>query len=499
MYIDYFIIALKNIFLPVSLLAISIGVTLGIIAGALPGISTQMAIILLLPLTFGLDPKIGLPMLMAVYCGGMFGGSISAILFHTPGTPAAAATCLDGYPMARKGQGGRAIGFALVASFIGGTFSAVVLFFVAPPLARIALIFGPPEYFALGLLGLSLIGTLVQENWIKGLLSGIIGLLISIVGSDLITGNSRFTFGHIELLTGIPLVILVIGLFSISQVLVIMEEKIEKKSLEKLSGRIFPTFEELKKLIYTILRSSIIGTWVGIVPGTGGDLASWASYNEAKRNSKTPELFGTGIPEGVVAPEAANNAVTGGALVPLLTLGIPGSAATAILLGGFFIHGLRPGPSFITENGELAYTLMLSLFIANLMVLIIGSIIGKGCRYIINVKDELIVPFIVILCVVGAYAINNSMFDVGLMFIFGLFGYAMKKLNFPAAPMVLGLILGPLTENGLVQSLLISRGSWLIFISRPFSLILLSIAIFSLINAIYKDSTKYKVKSLKNK
>ncbi len=493
MIINNLITAFGHVLNPISLLAMLAGVIIGIIIGALPGLSATMGVALLLPLTFGMDPGIGLPMLVALYCGAMYGGSISAILLHTPGTPAAAATCLDGYPMAQKGQAGKAIGFSLVASFIGGIFSAFALLFIAPALSKVSLLFGPPEYFSLAILGLTLIATLTQGDWIKGLLAGFLGLLVAMVGLDIVTGQSRFAFGQVELLSGIPLVIALIGMFSISQALLLIEKKIEGAlEAKKVSGKIFPTFKELKPLWFTIIRSSIIGTWVGMVPGTGGDLATWVGYNEAKRSSKNPELFGTGIPEGVVASEAANNAVTGGSLIPLMVLGIPGSSVTAVLLGGFLVHGLRPGPKFMTEYGDLSFTIILSLFIINLIMLGSGLFFGKMGVLITKIRDDYLAPVIITLSIIGSYAINNSMFDVGLMFVFGLLGYVMVKYNIPRAPMVLGLILGPLAETGLQQSLLISSGNWMIFLNKPLSLGLLVIAFISLTSAIYKDAKRIK-------
>lgn len=485
--------ALSNVFNPITLAAIAAGVTMGIVIGALPGLSATMGVALLLPITFGMDPGVGLPMLVALYCGAMYGGSISAILINTPGTPAAAATCLDGYPMAQRGEAGKAIGFSLTASFCGGIFSAFALLFIAPALSRVSLLFGPAEYFTLAILGLTLIATLAQGDWIKGLMSGTLGLFLATVGLDIVTAQSRFTFGQVELLGGIPLVVVLIGLFSISQALLLIEKKVKNDvEAKKVSGRILPKLRELKEVWVTILRSSIIGTLVGMIPGTGGDLATWVGYNEAKRSSKNSELFGTGIPEGVVASEAANNAVTGGALIPLLTLGIPGSSVTAVLLGGFLVHGLRPGPKFMTEYGDLSFTIIISLFVVNIFLLILGIFFGKMGVYITKVREDFLAPVIITLSVIGSYAINNSVFDVGLMFIFGLLGYIMVKCKFPTAPMVLGLVLGPIAETGLQQSLIISSGSWLIFVTKPVSLTLLILAIISLSSAIIKDLRKKK-------
>ena len=487
MNIDLLISVTTNVLNPLVLLAILVGVSVGIFVGALPGLTGTMGVALLLPITFGMEPEIGLPMLMAIYCGSLFGGSISAILICIPGTGAAAATVLDGYPMAQKGEGGKAIGYALVASFIGGIFSAIALLFIAPPLSRLALLFGPPEFFTLALLGLTLIGTLSKGDWNKGLLSGSIGLLLSTVGMDALKGEPRFVFGQVHLLSGITFIPALIGLFSLSQGFILLGRKMQKKKKsEKVSGRIWPTLSELSKVKKTIFRSSIIGTIIGIIPGTGGDIATWVGYNEAKRNSKDTELFGTGIPEGVVASEAANNAVSGGAMIPLMTLGIPGSSTTAVILGGMLALGLRPGVTFMSEYRELSLTLIFSLFIANIAMLIVGYGAAKVGVYITRIESNVLAPIIIVLSVIGSYAIGNSLFDIGLMCVFGIIGYVMHLYEFPLAPVVIGLILGPIAERGLRQSLLISRGNWSIFFTRPLSAILLGFAILSLYSAIRK-------------
>ena len=488
MNIDLIIAVISNLLNPLTLLAMLAGVSIGILVGALPGLTGTMGAALLLPITFRMEPWVGLPMLIAIYCGTMYGGSISAILISIPGTGAAAATVLDGYPMAQKGEGGKAIGYSLVASFVGGIFSAFTLWLIAPPLSRMTLLFGPPEFFTLAILGLTLIGTLSKGDWNKGLLSGTIGLLLSTVGMDALKGEPRFVFGQVHLLSGITFIPALIGLFSLSQGFILLGSKMQKKKKsEKASGMIWPTLSELKKIKNTIFRSSIIGTIVGMIPGTGGDIATWVGYNEAKRNSKEADLFGTGIPEGVVASEAANNAVTGGAMIPLMTLGIPGSSLTAVVLGGMLAHGLRPGATFMSENKELSLILIFSLFIANFIMLIVGYGAAKVGVYITRIESNILAPMIIVLSVIGSYALGNSMFDVGLMFLFGILGYVMHQYEFPLAPVVIGLILGPIGEAGLRQSLLISRGNWLIFVNRPLSAILLVFAVLSLYSAIRKE------------
>ncbi len=482
---------IRNVFDLMSLLTIAFGMVIGIFIGALPGLSATMGVALLLPLTFGMDPGVGIPMLIALYCGGMYGGSISAILIHTPGTPAAAATCEDGYPMTLKGEAGIALGYSVTSSFVGGIFSAIVLLFVAPLLANISYLFGPAEYFILALLGLTLIATLASDEWVKGLISGSIGLFLATVGMDFMTGISRFTFGSMSLLDGIPLVVILIGVFSISQALKLLEQNEEDNSTSSsiISGRLFPKISELLKYKTTLIRSSIIGSIIGAIPGTGGGIACWVGYNEAKRASKTPELFGTGIPEGVIAAEAANNAVTGSALIPTLVLGIPGSSVTAILLSGLIFHGLRPGPRFITEFGGLTYTIIFSIFVANVFMLFFGYLFSKAGVYITRIKRQIIAPFIVVLSTIGAYAIDQSMFDVMLMFVFGLIGYLMIRYKFPVAPMVIALILAKMAELGMRQTLLINRGNVLGFFKNPLSVILFLIALLSIGSALYKDFT----------
>ncbi len=492
---DFFIYALGNILNVANLGLILFGVAAGIIIGALPGLSATMGVALLLPLTFGMRPESGIPMLIGLYCGAMYGGSISAVLLHTPGTSAAAATCVDGYPMARKGEAGLAIGYSLVGSFFGGIFSAFLLLFLAPPLANFSLLFGPAEYFTMALVGLTLIASLSSGSWIKGLMSGFLGILLSTVGLDVMSSVSRFTFGYMQLLDGMSLVVILIGVFSITQALVIFEESAEDEGKSQLatdaiSGRILPTWSELVQYKNTILRSSLIGSFVGMVPGTGGDVACWLAYNEARRRSKNPELFGTGIPEGVLAPEAANNAVTGSAMIPTLALGIPGSSVTAILLSGLIFHGIRTGPRFITEYGGLTYTIILSMFVANIFMLFLGVLSAKAGMKIAKISVKILAPFIIVLSVIGSYSLGNSMFDVGLMFVFGLFGYVLRKFNFPVSPMVIGVILAQMAEYGLRQALMISRGNWLIFVQRPISLLFLVVCVLSLASAIRQDISK---------
>lgn len=478
---------------------IFLGTFAGIIVGALPGLSTTMGIALCVPFTFGMDPLSGLALLGGIYNGSVYGGSISAILIRTPGTAASCATTFDGYPMTQKGQGVLALNTALISSLIGGIFGVFVLLFIAPPLAAFALSFGPPEYFMIAVLGLTIIITLSEESLLKGLIGGLLGVFVATIGFDPIVGIPRFTFGIVELYDGIPLIPALIGLFSFAQVIRLIGKKDSidegfKGSLKGTKGN-FPSWKEWKTIRKTLFRSPIIGTIVGILPGAGADIASIVSYSEAKRNSLTPEQFGTGSIEGLVASEAANNSVVGSSLVPLLTLGVPGNAASAVLLGGLLIHGLFPGPFLFAENPSVVYGFIISLFIANVAMLILGFVGVRVFPLVLKMSTSLLIPVITVLCVTGSYAINNNFTHVVIMLLFGLLGYVLESQKFPLATVILGIILGPMAENGLMQSLVMSRGSWMIFVERPLSLTLLSLTVFSTIYSLRKIYIKKCVSS----
>ena len=475
---------LVNVLTPFNLAAVVFGTGLGIFVGAMPGLSATMAIAILLPLTFNMPPATGLSMLASLYMGAMYGGSISAILIRTPGTPAAAATVMDGYPMAEKGQAGKALGVSLMASLIGGVFSSIALLTIAPVLGNIAVEFGPVELFGVAVMGMTIIGSLSQGSAIKGLLSGALGLMIAMVGMSPITGSPRFTFGLIELYGGVSYIVALIGLFSIPQAIRLVEkDETVAKAITNFKDRMLPTLAELRPLMPTILRSSVIGTVTGIIPGTGGDTACWFGYNEAKRFSKDKDKFGTGIPEGVAAAEAANNAVVGGALIPTITLGIPGSSATAILMGGLMVHGILPGPTLMVEHADITYTLIWAVMLSNVAMFIEGLYFTKVAIHVTKVKNKVLAPIIVILCVIGSFAISNSMFDVAVMLIFGILGYFMDKIGMPTAPMVVGMILGQMLDTSLHQSLKIGHGSWMVFIENKICLGLLIVSLISILQA----------------
>lgn len=466
-----------------------IGVFGGIFLGALPGLSATMGIALLIPITFGMQPVAALVLLTAIYTSAVYGGSITAILIHTPGTPASAATAMDGYQMTLRSKGLKALGTSTVCSVIGGIISVLALLTLAPPLAQISIRFSAPEYFLMAAFGMTVIASLSSGAMTKGLISGLLGLLISLVGVDVMTAYPRFTFGFTELENGISLIPAMIGLFSISQVMM-QAEKMHNASKDgassqagKLMGKLLPSRADWKIIWRTVTRSSVIGVLVGSLPGAGGDVASWVAYNEAKRNSKNPEKFGKGAIEGLAAAETANNAVTGGAMIPLLTLGIPGSAATAVLLGGLYIHGLQPGHELFTENAHVVYSVIIGLLLANILMGIMGLALAKQVVKVASVPFSILAPIIIILSVVGSYTINNSMMDVYIMAGFGLLGYLMRKLDFSTAAIVLGMILGSMAEIGFRQSLVMSKGNLITYyLDRPFSLIMLGLITLALVS-----------------
>ncbi len=480
---DNILLGLTNVLTLINILAIIGGTCIGLFVGAMPGLSATMAIALLLPLTFGLPPATGISMLAALYLAAMYGGSIAAILIRTPGTPAAAATVLDGYPMSQKGQAGKALGVSLTASLVGGVISSIALLTVAPILGGIALKFGPVELFAVAVLGLTMIGSLSQGSPVKGLLAGVVGVMIAMVGMDAISGAPRFTFGSIQLYSGIPFVVALIGLFSIPQAIRLIEKDQQLIKPGSIKDKMLPTFKELKSMWVTMIRSGFIGIFTGLIPGTGGDTACWFGYNEAKRFSKHKEKFGTGYPEGVAAAEAANNAVVGGALIPTLALGIPGSSATAILMGGLMVHGIMPGPTLMTQYADITYTLIWALFLANFVLFGVGLLFTRVSVSVTKVPNKVLGPIIIILSVIGAFSINNNIYNVYQMLLFGLLGYLMDKIKIPSAPMIIGMILGMMLDNSFNQSLMMSQGDYFVFFKNPISATLLAIAALSILQA----------------
>src|SRR6266567_189949 len=441
-----------------------VGVIWGIFGGALPGISPSIAMALLLPFTYSLDPVTAVVLLGSVYIGAEYGGSIPAILINTPGTNSAAATTIDGYAMHLRGQGGLALGISLTSGFVGGLFGLLMLVVLTEPLADVALAFTPPAYFALGMFGLSIIASLSGNSLTKGLISGIMGLMIATVGTDPLSGVSRFTFGVPDLISGVKPILVMVGLFAVSELLAQMVEPEWAKVGSRITRLELPDWTLWKRLGRCEAIGCAIGTFEGITPGAGGTIAAFLSYNEAKRWSKHPEEFGHGSPEGVAAPECANNVVTGTALVPLLSLGIPGSNSAAELLGGLLIHGLTPGPMLFERTPEVAYGLYAGLFVANVVMLLVGLVILSPCIWLVNRPRPYLLAFIFALIVSGVYSIEQSFFQVGIVFATGLLGYGMRRFDVPILPMVLGVVLGFMVESNYRRSLLLSGGDHTIFL-----------------------------------
>jgi putative tricarboxylic transport membrane protein len=465
----------------------TLGVTVGIIFGAIPGLTATLAIALLIPITFTMSPIPALLLLLGIYNGGMFGGSITAITIRTPGTPAAAVTQLDGYPMAQRGEAGKAIGTACIASTFGGLMSAMIMIVLAPLLAKAALAFSPVEYFSVGVFGLTAVFAISGKNLLKGALATLFGLLLSSIGLDPILPIPRFTFGEIELSGGIPFLPAVIGLFALAEVFRLVGAKEKNVVIHTDVGKVLPPWRDFKKIIRASIKGSLIGTWIGILPGAGGTIASYVSYGEARRSSKHPEQFGTGIIEGVAAAESANNGVTGGAMIPMLTLGIPGDAVTAVLLGALTIQGLQPGPMLFQEHIDVIYPVFAGMLLSNFIMLVLGLVMVKPVSYIARIKKQHLVPIVAIFSVIGAFAESGSLLMVAFAVAFGIIGYLMEKYEYPVAPLILSLILGPMIENALRQSLIMSQGSWSIFVTRPISAGLLLVAVLTIITMLRRQ------------
>lgn len=476
---------LLNVFEPQVIILLIAGVMVGIIIGALPGLTATMGVALFLPVTFGMEAITGILLLIGVYFGSIYGGSIAAILLNTPGTPASAATALDGHQLTIQGKAGKALGIAAIASAVGGLISIILLILIAPQLAEVALNFSAPEMFGLALFGLSIISSISGGSVIKGLIAGMVGLVISTIGMDPMTSYPRFTFDQLSLLNGFSFIPVMIGLFAVSEAFVMMEEEMgEGQSMKKIvASYVLPKWKELKLLWVSMFRSGFIGTFIGIIPGAGADIAAFVAYNEAQRFAKKEEkeLFGKGNPKGVASAEAANNGVTGGAMVPLLTLGIPGDAVAAVLLGALVVQGIQPGPQLFTTSADLVYTLFAGMIVANILMLVFGLSGIRLFTKILKVPRNILAGIIVVLSVVGAYAIGNNFFDVFTMLGAGIIGYFMKKFGFPASPVVLALILGPMAESEMRRALVMSEGSYDIFLTRPISLVLIVLSVLSLL------------------
>lgn len=485
---DAFLSALPFVFSWEVILAMVVGVIGGISIGALPGLTATMGVAVLIPVTFSLAPLTGLGMIAGIYQGAMYGGAIPAILLRIPGTPAAIATTFDGYPMAQNGDAAYALRIALASSALGGVVSALVLMGLAPPLSVFALSFGPAEYFALATFGLASISVLLGGNPIKGLLSACFGLFIGVVGIDPMTGYERYTFGSMYLISGFDMVVLLTGLYAIPPALDMAEQAVKTGApssmlkLKKTQTKLSHWLQFWKVWV----RSSIIGVTIGIIPGAGGNVASFMAWNETKRASKTPEKFGKGAPEGIAAAECANNGDSSTALIPAITLGIPGNAVSAVVLGGLLVHGMQPGPGLFRDNPEVIYGFMIEMLLTAIIMFVLGRYGARIFIQVLRVPPVLLTTMVVPMTFIGAYSIQNSIFDIWMCLVFGLIGYLMEKVDIPVAPAVLAIILGPMAETNLRRGLVINHGDYMFLVERPISGVVLFFTLFILIYPIIK-------------
>ena len=489
--LQYIIPATGLLFTLENIIWINLGVFVGAVFAAIPGLSVILCVILFLPVTYTMTAIPGMMFLLGIYCAGGYGGSVSAILINTPGTPHAAATMLDGHPLSKQGRTKAALKIALYASTFGGVFSALTLLFLGPQVAKVAAQLGTAEYFMVCVFGLTIIAGVSGKSIIRGLISACLGLLISCVGTDPMTSYDRFTFGISRLYLGLDLAVCLIGLFALVEILAKAEKRLDAMNMDttkiKDDGKI--TKAEYKRMIRPVLMSSLIGVIVGIIPGTGASEASWFSYNTAKNMSKHPEEFGHGSVEGVAAAESANNAVTGATLIPLLTLGIPGDGTVAIMLSALMINGLNPGLSLFTTDGDIMYAIMLGLILVNLFMFLQGKFLTTLFAKVVSIPQEILTPIIVIFCFAGAYSVNENYFDVAVALVFGVLAWILRKLDLPPVPILLGLVLGKMTETNFRRALLISDGDPGIFLQSIYCKIFLVLIIVA-VGAIVRGKLK---------
>lgn len=478
--------ALAYVLSPMNLLFVAGGTLFGLIFGALPGLSATMGVALMIPMTYSLSPAIALGVMIGVYVGGIAGGAVSATLINIPGTPSSVVTSLDGYPMARQGKGAQALGWAAFASGWGSVVSWVILILLSTSLAKLCTRFGSPEYAALSFFGLAVIAAVSGKSLVKGLIAGLLGVVISFVGVDPIWGTLRFTYGNINLMSGINTIPAMIGLYSIPQLLISCTDETRHEKVVTRVRDVVPPWKEQWKQKFNIIRSAIIGVVIGMIPAAGGNIAAFISYDQAKRFSKQPERFGKGSHEGIIASEASNNGVCGGALIPLLTLGIPGDSVTAVLLGALMIHGLRPGSAMFTEKPDVIIGLFTAFLIATVFMVLFQVIGVRFFVKVLNVPVHYLIPALTVLSLVGSYAIRNSFFDVILTLCIGTAGYLLKKGGFPTAPVVLGLVLGAMFEGEIRRALKLSGGNMAIFFTNPVSCVIIVIALAILLFNIAK-------------
>jgi putative tricarboxylic transport membrane protein len=480
--------------LPTNLLFCFVGVVVGTLVGVLPGIGPVGAMALLLPATFAVPLSSSLIMLAGIYYGAMYGGSTTSILVNIPGEAASVVTCMDGYQMARKGRAGPALGISAIGSFIGGTFSIIGLMLVAAPLAKAALRFGPPEYFALMCAGLIVLTYLTQGSIVKSLMMALVGILLGSVGLDMVVGSPRFTFNVNELTDGVGIIPVVMGLFGVAEVFTNLETVIKREVFQTEIKNIWPSMKDYAQTKWTIARGSVLGFLLGILPGGGAILASFLSYGIEKKLAKDPSRFGKGAIEGVAGPETANNAAAGGALIPLLTLGIPPNVVMAMLFSAMIIHGVQPGPLLMTQSPDLFWGLVASMYIGNVLLVLLNlPLIGLWVK-LLKIPYGILLPLILLFCLIGAYSLNNSTFEVSTMIFFGGVGYLMRKFGYESAPLILAFIMGPILEQNLRQALLMSGGSFTIFVIRPISAVTLAIAFLLLLSNVLPSMKKKREK-----
>jgi putative tricarboxylic transport membrane protein len=479
---------------PTNLFFCFMGVLMGTLVGVLPGLGPTAAIAILLPNTFHVSPVTAIIMLAGIYYGAMYGGSTTSILVNIPGEAASVITCLDGYQMARQGRAGAALGIAAFGSFIAGTVSVIGLMLVAPPLAKFALAFGPPEYFSLMLMGIVILIYLAAGSILKALMMAVFGLLIGTIGMDTISATQRLTCGLLELCDGVGLIPAIMGLFGVAEVIANVEQEIKREFVTSRVKNLLPTLQDWKDSIWPILRGSFLGFFIGILPGPAPVISAFSSYAIEKKLSKHPEKFGTGMIEGVAGPESANNSATGGAFIPLFTLGIPSNSVIAILLGAFMIHGIQPGPMLITKYPDLFWGTIISMYVGNAMLLVLNlPMIGIWVK-VLKVPYPILFPLILLFCLIGVYSLNYSKVEVSLMIGFGVFGYLARKFQFEMAPLVLALVIGPMMESKLRLSLVISHGSPWVFIEKPISAIFIFISLALLLSPMVSKISKRRQK-----
>lgn len=483
---DHFLLGLGAVGDPMALLFLALGVAGGLIIGSLPGFTSTMGMIVLLPLTFSLPPIPGLMLLIGVFVGGIGGGCIPAIALNIPGTPASAATTLDGFPLFKKGRGDEVLGVGIIASALGGMISAVMLMTLAPQLALIALKFGSAEYFALGILGMTLIISVSGGSVLRGIFAGLIGAMLTMIGIDPILGITRFTFDSPYLAAGVSYVPALIGLFGFSEVIEALVSRLQRRKVTELQGMRLARvrLSTLRRVLPSIGRSGLLGTFVGSIPGAGADIAAFLSYEVEKKTAKDPSVYGKGEVRGVAASEAGNNADAGGAMIPMLTFGIPGDAQTAVMIAALMMHGVRPGPLLFTDQPNLIWAIFIGLFAAQVMLLVLGLISAAVAVRAVSQPPSILFPLVAVLSVVGAFSLSNSLYDVWFMIAFGVIGYVFKKVNIPAVPVVLAMILMPMVESELRRGLIISPNGFIGFFSHPIFDILIGAAVLSLVSAL---------------